>query len=535
MGDESVAPAAGVAETQSGLTQTEWSSILAMRTVQQTCSISLIIEVAEETPSVELRPHCEDWGENKIFLDSLLAHVREMHGSASAPRSTNLPNTHPLPKIEAFELSGISLKKPYFSNRNSEDSSINLRPDRWSLTLGRDRPGPEGDHRDEMTDLYIRRLVLQSFGRAYPTLERTFLVLELFATPRRDQESDDAADESIPWTVGEVLRVHSYMSSRIAASKVPEIVSLAIESTPIGSFNMPPFTSDFRPFVVTCLTVEGLPQGGDVLLAEALGSGAGPIFPDLALGERSASGLPVGVTRRTNDTLFVASQRSAALVVNVRPDASRYIKFSLSNEFRHIFVLATGLSRFQRASLLHLSARLAEASILATEATWSLEQEASNLQAIERDFQRLLAWFRFHVISDRFSLQLWYDLLGRQFRLDELEREVALSVEGATRLINLANAQADRRARRHLETIVTWGGALFGSATVVLGFYSIQIAGLTAGEEGISPDRLFRDLPLWVFTLSMVTLLARFLLPRVLPRLFRSKRKRTTDTWSENG
>lgn len=258
-----------------------------------------------------------------------------------------------------------------------------------------------------------------------------------------------------------------------------------------------------RPESSAALSVVHLRDAGSPLvdsLAHALLVGLPPkVVPDNeGLRHRDND----GIFRRDTEITYIAGHSAANILLNASSSTSDYVTTTLPLvEAGTIYLVAYLYALHQRSALVTMSAQLAELPLLEADADDSSSDAlAGTLDAVTRirlDFERLIAWTRYRVVSNRPGLQQFYDVVHHQLRLNDLEDGVRRAIEGTTSLTNFQLSQVQlelERRETHAQERVERAVRLLGIPTVVL---SLAFSALGMEIDGLSSPGGWAEVRVW--------------------------------------
>ena len=263
-----------------------------------------------------------------------------------------------------------------------------------------------------------------------------------------------------------------------------------------------------RPVSMTSLVVEsGIDRRSAIRITEHLGASMlSTTLPNHPLGVHDGSVLPDSLFERSDRLCYVVTQRAAGLVIYPEDNGNSYndyLRSTLPKEFQTQDPLLYLLALHQQRALGKIIEALSEVELMQTTgATVSdslsddvaaARRELADFKRIQQSFHQLQAWTRYRLVSPRFGHQGFYDLVCRQYRVEDSYGDVDNIIDGLEGFLRTSFSELEQRAserrnedQRRFERRVQTGGLLFALLAVALSVLSINIRGVTADGEGVS-------------------------------------------------
>lgn len=267
--------------------------------------------------------------------------------------------------------------------------------------------------------------------------------------------------------------------------------SAVVDGRTVGPFG---FDVGERPTCMTAVVIdEELARPEAIRVAEHVGSSMrSTTRPNHPLGVHSDDSLPESLFERSDRLCYVVTQRAAGLVVY--PDGSNdeyndYLRRQLPKEFQvqnpTLYLLALHQKRALDRILDGLSGIeliTSAEDVAAARDLPHLREQLAQVRAIQLSFHQLQSWTRYRLVSPRFGAQGFYDLVYRQYRLDESYADVDRILSGLEGYVQVQFSEYERAFESRIQR---WGLA-FAIVTLLLATLSINIRGFTANNEGVT-------------------------------------------------
>lgn len=289
---------------------------------------------------------------------------------------------------------------------------------------------------------------------------------------------------------------------------------------------------DARPVCMTSVVVDAdIDHDSGIRIAEHLGASmVSTTIPDRPLGVHTPQSLPDSLFERSDRQWYVVTQRSTALVIHptgVAPERGKYLRETLPKEYQTQNPLLYLLALHQRRALGRILDRLSGIDLIDTgpdmdagastsEALDWASGQLVKLRGTQQSFHQLQAWTRYRLVTHRFGAQGFYDLVCRQHRIHDVYADVDNIIDGLESFLRVRLSELEQRisqeqaeAQRTFERRVQVFGVVFAIAAVVLAFFSVNIRGWTAEDEGLDVGVALAIVaaPALIFVVAMVPLI----------------------------